>query len=150
MRPSFSALRQAARSRHGIVSLTTVLIISTVVIETAIVGLAVAYLVGEQGMGVRMSYNASMAARSGMQDAVLHILRNRRYNPVPNPYTMIVNTYQAEVRIDPTPLETGYTKFVVTSTGKALGKRVKLVGEIVVSDTTGGIVSQTYEEIAAN
>lgn len=134
-------------SRQGIVSLTTILIIGTIIMETALVGLAVAYLVGEQGFGVRMSYNATYAAKSGAQDAVLRIIRNKDAS-FSSGYTMGVGGYQVAVTVSSTQLDTSeYRKFTVLSTGSAMGKRAIIEAVVILNAYTGGVSSVAYREL---
>lgn len=135
----------------GIVSLTTVLVIGTVVMETAIVGLAVSYLVGEQGLGLKMSYNASLAARSGVDDVLLRIARDKQFVITPGPsYTLTVNNFQADVTATRTILDTRYVQYSITSVGTAVNKKVKVSGTVIVDDYTGAINNQSFQEVSVN
>ena len=135
-------------SRDGIISLTTVLIIGTIVMETALVGLAVAYLVGEQGAGVKMSYNAALTARSGFNDVLLKIERNKDY--VLSSYTLPVGGYIANISGTKSALDSRFNQYVVSIIGTALDKQVKIVGTIVVDGFTGAIISETTQEVSVN
>ncbi len=143
-----SKFKILAFSRQGIISLTTVLIIGTIVMETALVGLAVAYLVGEQGAGVKMSYNASLTARSGFNDVLLKIERNKDY--VLNPYTLTVGGYQADISGTKTALDSRFNQYVVNVIGTALDKQIKIIGTIVVDGFTGAIISESLQEVSVN
>lgn len=136
------------RSIEGIISLTTVLIIGTIVMETALVGLAVAYLVGEQGAGVKMSYNASLAAQSGFNDVLLKIERNKDY--VLSSYTLPVGAYVASITGTKSALDARFNQYVVSVIGTALDKQVKIIGTVVVDGFTGAIISETTQEVSVN
>ena len=134
-------------SRNGLVSITTVLVIGTVIMETALVGLEVAYLVGEQGMGVRASYSASAAAESGIQDVLLRIARNKDYVPLISPYTLTVGNYSTQVSVVRTNLDTRFSQYTITATGIAFTKREIFRSVVTIDGYTGAISSQSFTKV---
>jgi len=131
------------KNNSGLISLTTVLVIGSVIIETAIVGLAIAYLVGEQGMGVRASYAASAAAESGVEDVLLRLERDKGFTPTTNPYTVTSGLYSAQVTITKTILDAQFSQYTIQSIGSALTKRITLQKVYVVNETTGSLHLQS-------
>ncbi len=135
------------QSMRGIVSITTVMIIGTVIMETALVGLVVAYLVGEQGMGVRASYSAIAAAESGVSDVFLHIARNKDWVPSISPYTITVGNFLVDVAVAKAPIDSRFNQYTVIATGRALTKKVQIQGIFVVDGYTGSINQQSLTEL---
>ena len=136
------------RDKRGIVSITTVMIIGTVVMETALVGLVVAYLVGEQGMGVRASYSAIAAAESGIDDVLLHIARNKDWVPSgANPYTLSVGNFLVDVAVTRTPVDLRFNQYTILATGRALTKKVQIQSIFIVDGYTGSVSQQSMTEL---
>jgi hypothetical protein len=138
---------QKSKAKGGIISLTTMVIISSIIIETGLISLAVSYLVGEQGFGVRMYYNATYAAKSAAQDAVLRVLRDKDVN-LASTYDVQVGPYNAQVSgTRELVVGTPYARYTILSLGSALGKRVRVEGIVILDDQTGAISSVSYREI---
>jgi hypothetical protein len=135
-------------ARRGFVSIVTVLVVGTVIMETALVGLEVAYLVREQGIGVRSSYSATVAAESGVEDVLLRIARNKSFVPPTNPYTLIVGNFSTQVSVVRSNIDTRFSQYTITSVGVAFSKRVTLRGVFVVDDYAGSVSSQSYTEVS--
>lgn len=132
--------------KNAVVSLTTILIIGTVVMETALVGLAVSYLVGEQGLGVRASYAAMAAAEGGINDALLRIARDKDFSPSPNPYTLTSGLYQATITVTKEVIDARFTRYTVHSVGLAFTKDVSIQGTYIIDGYTGSIRTESYVE----
>lgn len=132
------------RSKKGIISLTTVLIVSTVIVETALVGLSIAYLAGEEGFGLKASRHAIATARSGVNDAILRIINDKDY--LSNSYTLLVDDYEADVTITRSSIDTRYARYDIESLGKTLGKRIKISGVVVVDEYSGEATIQSFQE----
>ncbi|MFA7201566.1 MAG: hypothetical protein WC099_01025 [Candidatus Paceibacterota bacterium] len=145
----FQKLRSSSNYsvRRGVVSITTVMIIGTVIMETALVGLVVAYLVGEQGMGVRASYSATAAAESGISDVLLHIARNKDWVPSISPYTIQVGSFTVQVAVTKTPIDSRFSQYTVVATGRALTKRVQIQSIFVVDGYLGSVNQQSLTEL---
>ncbi len=136
------------RVRKGLVSITTVLVIGTVIMETALVGMEVAYLVGEQGIGVRASYSASAAAESGIHDVLLHIARNKDYVPLISPYTLTVGSYSTQVSVVRTNIDTRFSQYTITATGIAFTKRETFRSIVTLDGYTGAVSSQSFTKVS--
>ncbi len=132
------------RSNKGIISLTTVLIVSTVIVETALVGLSIAYLAGEEGFGLKESRHAIATARSGINDAILRIIDNKDY--LSNSYTLSVDSYEADVTITRSSIDTRYARYDIASVGKTFGKRIKISGVLTVDEYSGEVTIQSFQE----
>lgn len=132
------------KEKQGVISLTTVLIVSTVIVETALVGLSIAYLVGEEGFGLKSSRHATVAARSGMNDAILKIINNKDY--LGQSYTLPVDIYETDVTITRNAIDTRYARYDIDSLGKSLGKRIKISGVIIVDEYSGEVTVQSFQE----
>ncbi len=134
------------RLRRSVVSLTTILIIGTVVMETALVGLVVSYLASEQGLGVRASYVAVAAAEGGINDVLLRIARDKDFYPSVNPYTLSSGLYQAVITVTKNPIDTRFTRYTIESVGNAFSKEIGIRGVYVVDGYTGSLYTESYTE----
>jgi len=140
----------------GAVAISTILIIGAIVAEIAIASLITSYLLGQGGLGVRLVYNASFVAQSGIEDALMKITRNKDTNSV-NSYAVVVGNATALVTLckkltastgscDTPELPDG--TFDVISLGTALNKQVRMEALLYSDPTTGLVTIQSLREIS--
>jgi len=67
--------KQKITERSGIASLATILILSAVVVEIALIGFSLASFLSSANFGIRLSSHALTAAQTGIDDAMLRIIR---------------------------------------------------------------------------
>jgi len=142
----------------GAVAISTILIIGAIVAEIAIASLVTSYLLSQGGLGVRIVYNASFAAQSGIDDALMKITRNKNINSI-NSYVIVVGNATASVTlcnrltastgscIAPDPVPPDGT-FDVISLGTALNKQVRMRASLYADPTTGVVTIQSLREIS--
>jgi len=117
----------------------TILILAFILVEITAVGLITAFLSGEQGLGLKASHVATYAARSGIQDVLLRISRDKTFVPDPNPYTISVAEGSVSVQITRTLPDATHVLYTIASTGSAGPKRVKITGTVLIDDENGSI-----------
>jgi hypothetical protein len=145
----------------GAVAISTILITGILVSEIAIAALVVSYFGSQGGLGTRVVYNASFAAQSGIEDALLKIIRNKDFVPSPYPYyTISVGSATALIVVchndlvvsgetciaaDPSLPDGTYD---ITSLGMALNKQVKINARLFTDPSTGLMNIQYVREIS--
>lgn len=127
--------------KTGQAALPMILLISGIIIETALGGTMVALLLSDSGLGERLSNQAFAAAESGIQDAFLQIAGNKDYcltNPCgcsPDTcynYNFSVGNALANVKIIP-----GSGDFNIISVGNAFNRQRKLEAVLAIDPNTG-------------
>ena len=128
-------------------TLPVVLLIGGLVVEIGVTGVFMAYYLSQSGLGVKLSEEALVAARAGIQDAKIRIVRNKSFIPSPNPYALTVGNRTAQIT---TCKDTcaGAGKFQITSLGMALAKRRQVQSIISVDSFTGEVKIESEKEIA--
>ena len=153
--PYTSYKLQTTSYKTGAAAISTILIIAAIVSEIAIAALVASYFSSQSGLGIRIVYNASFAAQSGIDDALLKISRNKNFVPNPNPYSIAVGSASASVLV----CANSYTNvsncdtssvgtYEITSLGTALTKQVRMRALLYVDPTTGLITVRSLKEIS--
>lgn len=147
-------MRIRIQKERGIVALSVTLLLSAVIVEIVVIGALIAYALTSGNYSARLSAEAIAAARAGVHDAFIKIVRDKNFSANPA-YTIDVGSRSADVVVCKdsktvasacdTP-STGERE--VTSVGKALAKRQKLRAVIEVDDITGESRLLSLEEIA--
>jgi hypothetical protein len=145
------------RFQRGAAAISTILIIGAIVAEVAIASLVASYLASQGGLGVRIVYNASFAAQSGIDDALIKITRNKDFTPPSLPYTISVGLASAQVTVCKeltassgscgAPSLASNT-FDIISLGIYLTKQVRMRATIYVDPITGLVTIQSLQEIS--
>ena len=128
-------------------TLPVILLVGGLIVEIGIAGAFIAYFLSQSGFGIKLSEEALAAARAGIEDAKIRIVRNKNFNPSPNPYTLIVGSRSAQVTICKDTCA-GTDKFQVDSLGIAFNKRRKIRAVIYVNSLTGEVKLESEREIA--
>jgi len=136
-------------------TLPIVLLIGGLVIEIGIAGAFIAYYLSQSGFGVKLSAEALAAAKAGIQDAKMRIVRNKNFIPSPNPYTLSIGNNSAQITVCKelktvsTACDTAMAgKFEITSLGTAFTKRRQVQAILYINSTTGEMKLESEEEIA--
>lgn len=140
--------------QSGMAALPMVLLIGGIVVEISLAGAFISFFAVQSGLGVKLSDEALAAAKSGVQDAVLKIIRNKNFSS-PSGYilatgnrsavvTVCHDSYTASTACD--TLSVG--KDEIISTGSALLKRRKMKAMINIDSVSGEIKIESIEEIA--
>lgn len=137
-----------ASSLRAAAALPTILLIGGIVVEIGIALAFIIFFLGQSIFGVRASSDALAAARAGVQDATMQIVRNKEIGTIS--YALDSKT---DVRICKnfinncaTPVVTG-NKYDVISTGKVLTKNRRLEAILDVNDFTGEVKIESIKEI---
>ena len=116
-------------------AITVIMLVGFLVLEIAVIGLVISYLAGENGLGQRSLTQAYEVARSGVNDAVVRIMRDPTGFQAVTSYTITIGSGSASVTV----LTVG-TKKEIESIGTVLSKHVKLIATTTV-DAFSGLVS---------
>ena len=127
--------------------LPVILLIGGMLMEIGIAGAFVAYFSSQSGFGVRLSQDAFAMAQTGIRDAMIKIVRDKNFNPSPNPYTITVGKNSVQVSVCKDTCA-GAGKFQVDSTGVASVKQHKIRAVINVNALTGEVKLESENEIA--
>ena len=65
------------KKNKGIAALPTILLLGGIIVEISIVGAFISYLFSQSSFGIRSSEEALSLAQSGIQDAMIKIIRNK-------------------------------------------------------------------------
>ena len=136
-------------------TLPVVLLVGGLVVEIAIAGAFIAYFLSQSGFGVKLSAEALAAAKAGIQDAKMRIVRNKNFIPSPNPYTLTIGNNSAQITVCKelktvsTACDTAMAgKFEITSLGTAFTKRRQVQAILYVASTTAEVKLESEKEIA--
>jgi len=133
-------------SSKGAVTLSMVLLVGGLIMELGIALAFVSYYLAQGGLGLRLSEEAMTAAKSGVQDAVMQIIRDSHFNPSPNPYSLAVGSASVEITIcKDTCAGTG--NFQIDSVGSILTKRRKIEAVVSVDSQTGEVKLLSEKEV---
>ena len=133
--------------KKAAVTLPVILLVGGLIAEISIAGAFIAYFLNQSGFGIKLSEEALAAARAGIQDATIRIVRDKNFNPSPNPYTLTIGNRSAQVTICKDTCA-GTDKFQVDSLGIAFNKRRKIRAVIYVNSLTGEVKLESEREIA--
>lgn len=144
-RCSGQVLRRCSRQGRGSpraagqATLSFILLVSGVVLEVAVAGSFVAYFSNTAGFGERLAARALAAARAGVDDAVLQVVRNKEFVAEGTAsYTFDVGSDVVSVLTTrTTDSDAGTYIYTVTATGVAKSRQRRLVARVVVNQTNG-------------
>ncbi|MDD5430811.1 MAG: hypothetical protein PHP03_01150 [Candidatus Pacebacteria bacterium] len=141
-------LKSLLKSRKSIAALPTLLVLGTAVVDIGIVVTAGVYFVNNSDYGVRLSAEALAAAKSGVQDALLHLVRDKTFLSE-SPYSLTVSEKSsASVIVCKNTTECGGTgKYKISSTGSAFTKRKKVEAVVIVDSTSGAVDLESLKEV---
>lgn len=136
-------------NKKGFSALPTILIISMIIMEVSVVAVILANTFNNTRFGERLSSEAYGAARSGVQDGILRVIRIKDCPTDPNPgcpssYTFTAGSRQADVSI----ADEGNGVIVVGSIGRASLRSRKIEATLGVSSSTGEVLIQSLKEVA--
>ena len=122
----------------GIAVLPTILLIGGLVVEIGIAGLFISYFLNSSGFGVKISEEALSAAKSGIDDAIIKIIRNKG-SVVSSPYTINIGNNSAQISVIKDLPSVG--KYEITSLGSAGLKRRRLQAIINVDNNISQVMA---------
>lgn len=145
-------------SLRGAAAITTILIMGIIVAEIAVAAAVASYYASQTGLGLKLVYIASFDAQSGIDDGIIKIVRNKSFNPSPNPYTLTLNAGSTQVKVCAgsttnlsfcdTPAVAG--TFEITSLGSYLNKQSRLRAVLYSNPSTGLVTVSSIEEISTS
>lgn len=130
---SSGMVRQSSPFSLGIAALPTILIIGGIIMEIAITSGVLALLNASNSLNVRSAAEALYAARSGANDGLIKVVRDKNFNSAG--YVVSINTMTATVIVTKDQPAQGQTKIV--STSDVLSRR-KVYQVIVSVDSVSG------------
>lgn len=136
----------------GAAALLTILMIGGVVVDIALAGLFVIYLLTQSSFGVKFSDEALSAAQSGVEDALFKIVHNKNVNWATSgsPYSIVVGTRTASVSINKDIVGGVLTpgKDEVYSSSTVFAKTRELRAVVNVDPITGRVQVESLQEVA--
>lgn len=132
-----------SKYQTGVAALPTILILGGIITELAIAAIIGGYLLINLELGNRLSEEAFSAAKSGVEDALLKIVRDRSFN---NNFSLAVGNNSATVTICK-DICVGVGKYKITAAGQAQSRHRQLEAIVVVDDTTGGVALESLTEV---
>ncbi len=139
-----TACGRVSELRAGQATLSFILLISGLILEIAIAGTFVTYLLSSAGLGERLYARAFTAANSGIRDAEMRIARDKGFTGT---YALSIDSDTASVSVTRASQGTSYI-YTATSTGVAGTRQRKFVAIIAADQTTGFVELQSVTEVA--
>lgn len=146
------ATRHAPRARSAIASLPAILLMGAVIVEVGVASIFLLSYLNNSVYGVRLSEQALMAARSGINDAISRVILNKNCGadsgcaPLPpDTYTVTAEGASAQVSICKDSCA-GSGKDEVVSVGRSFTKQHRLVAILVVDSFTGLVTVQSIKD----
>jgi hypothetical protein len=134
------------KSKRAIAALPTLLVIGGAIVDIGIIVAAGIYFLTSADFGVRLSAEALAAAKSGIQDGVMRLSRDK--NLLIPSYSLVVggrSSVEVTICAD-TPQCGGSGHHLVSAVGKSFTKRRKMEAILKVNANTGGIVLESLKE----
>lgn len=136
---------QTLKSRDGVSTLPTMLLLGGIIIEIAIASAFLTYYFNVTNFASRLSAEAIATARAGVDDAIIQVIRNRNFTAYPEPYEVAVpGGRTAEVTVCKDTCVLG--KDQIVSTANALNKKSRVEAILTVS-ADGGVKVDSVKEI---
>jgi len=134
------------KKRSGIAALPAVLIIGGFVTEIVIVATVGSFLLVNSEYNIRLSSDALFAARSGINDAVLKIARDRSFTSASYGLPLTNSSVDISVCKDAPCTDVGKSK--ITSTGTVQNRSRRLEAVVVVDNYTGNVRLESLKEVS--
>lgn len=141
------------KKNNGVAALPTILLLGGIIVEIAIAGAFVSYLFSQGSFGIRASEEALSFAQSGIQDAIIRIIRNKDFSSTSG-YDITIANKTAHIVVckgsksvgsDCNVLNDG--KDEITSLGTVMIKKRKLRAIVNVNVNTGEVKVESINEI---
>lgn len=151
LNPALKSLKTA----NGIAALPTMLLLGGIIVEIAIVGAFISYLYTQGSFGARASEEALSFAQSGIQDAIIRIIRDKGFFSLSPGYDIIIANKTANIivckesksNISSDCSISNPGKSEITSLGSVLTKKRKLRAIVNVNSSTGEVKVESIGEI---
>lgn len=131
----------------GAVTLPVFLIITLIVTELALAGLVTANALNNTLFGERLAIEASQAARAGVQDAIMRVIRSCPLsNCSPSSYSLSVGSRSSSTVSISRDVVSG--NITINSTGSSFTRKKKMEAILGVDQATGKVQIQSLKEVA--
>lgn len=130
----------------GIAAIPTVIIFGGIIAEIAIATTFLSLTFTNTALGQRLSAEAFAAAQSGVEDAILRLVRDRNYQNISG-YTLSVGQATATVTVTQGSPAAGQA--TILSTGSSFRRRRVIQGIITIDDVSGVISLVSLKEITS-
>ena len=132
------------RENSGIIALATIILMSAIILEIGLVTAFVIYTLNNINYGTRLSSEALLAAKTGIDDALLKLSRNKDFfSSYSLSYNISVGTRTALVSATIIP-----SGIQVVSEGVAFNKHRKIQAIFDIDQTTGIVRIVSQKELA--
>jgi len=133
---------KAKDKRSGISALPTILLVSAIIIEIAVIGVILASTLSNARFSDRLASEALGAARSGAHDAILKVIREKGCpGSLPD---MAVGSRSAERTCE----DDGAGRITIESTGSAFTRKKRIEVIIGIDSITGKVSLQSFKEVS--
>jgi len=146
------------KKQNGGTALFVILILGLVVVEIASASLLASYLVGQQGIATKRTQEIEAASWSGIDDALLSVIRDKNFTPSSNPYTLTIGQITVSVLVcreltaatstTSCEIPTLLNAYQVLSTATLIGQKSSFLGTISFDDTTGKASLQALQRVS--
>jgi hypothetical protein len=148
-------MKQIFNNQKGITAISTILLVGSLISEIALASLISSYLLSDEGLGLKIFYQASFASRAGVNDAILKIIKNK--DILSEDYTSPIDSSRsARVIIckESTAYESAPTcstpslsgQYSILSISTILNKKSKLSAVVSVNGNNGLVSVQSISE----
>ena len=154
MKNIFSCGIKSNKYINGVAALPTMLLIGGIIVEISIAGAFISYLFSQSIFGVKLSEEALSLAQSGIQDAIIKIIRNKDFSSTSGYDITIANKTAHIVVCKGSKSVNGNCniqdngKSEITSMGSILLKKRKLRATVNINSNTGEVKLESINEIA--
>jgi len=122
----------------GQIALPFVLIIGGIIVEITIASTVVAYFLASSGLSERLSERAGLAAKAGINDAVLRIVNDKEYGALSQSYSFGVDRDSVMVSVTRVfNAQTNVYAYTVSATGLAGARASRIIATLSVDEKTG-------------
>lgn len=135
------------KNQKAAVTLSMTLLVGGLIVELGIALAFISYYLMQGGFGLKLSEEALAAARSGIEDATIRIVRDGNFNPSPNPYSITIGNGLAQITVCK-DICAGTGKFQVDSLGSVLTKRRQVRAIVSVDSQTGEVKMESEREVS--
>lgn len=129
---------------NGVAALPTMLILGGLAIEIIIAVTTTSYIFSESEFGTRFSNEALLAAKAGVQDAAMKIVRDKNFTQATT--TLTVNNATTDVSVCKDAPCAAIGKQKIISLGKSQSKRRQLEAILNVDSLTGEVRLESLKE----
>ena len=140
----FSRFLKILFSRRAAATLPVVLILGGIILEVTAVASFVAFSINKSGLGERAQAEALTSAKSGAEDAIRRLIRNKDFYDSDG-YNLTVGDETVTVTVTKDVPEVGKTRIEATST-VFLRQRV-IRADVSIDSTTGEVNVLSFKEV---